>query len=218
MDPSPVHTRWQAPAAGEHYAHARWSSTRHAERDPRLVAGLLEKHLSADRSAAAHGKALLLDAPCGTGRLRPTLSAHGRHVGLDVSLPMLAEARQANPAGAWLRGNVTRLPFRDGSFDAVVCCRLLHHLAEPEALAEVLSELVRVSRALVIASFWDRGSLPAWRRAWLPTTRPARRHARSRAELAAAFAHAGAEVVGWKHSLRFVSRQAFVVARKDGPA
>lgn len=173
-----------------------------------MVAALLREHMHAGAGAR------LLDAPCGAGRLIATLSGHGRTLGLDVSPSMLAEARRAEPSAELLLGDVARLPFPDASFDAVVCCRLLHHLVEPAALALVVGELVRVSRDLVIASFWDAGSLPAWRRSLLPSARAPGRQARTRAELEQAFARAGAEVVGWKHSFRFVTRQAFLAARK----
>ncbi|HEX6882882.1 MAG TPA: class I SAM-dependent methyltransferase [Planctomycetota bacterium] len=205
-----VRAKWRTSEAGARYAGARWSSVARRERDPRLVAALLARHL-------APGPALLLDAPCGTGRLAPVLAAHGRTVGLDVSPAMLAEARRAERSGtAWLAGDVLHLPFRDGSFDAVVCCRLLHHL-EPSALEQALRELVRVSRGLVIASFWDAGSLPALRRAWLGARPRETRRAVSRAVLSELLERCGAEVVGWKHSLRFLSRQAFVAARRRRP-
>ncbi len=207
-----VREKWRAASAGARYASTRWRSQRKRERDPRRVAALLAEHL------AVRPGAVLLDAPCGAGRLGPALERHGRYVGLDVSASMLATARaQSADGAAFLAGDAARLPFRDDSFDAVVCCRLLHHLAERAAAARVVAELVRVSRGLVIASFWDAGSLPAWRRRLLPGARPPRRHARARAELAALFSEAGAEVLGFAHTLRFVTRQAFVVARKRGP-
>jgi len=208
VDAARVRAKWQIAGAGERYARERWRSRRRRGRDPEVVAALLAEHLG------ARPDALLLDAPCGAGRLAPALARFGRGVGLDVSRAMLAEARASAASLALLRGDVTSLPFRDGSFDAVVCCRLLHHLDEPAALAAVLRELVRVSRGLVIASFWDEQSLPAWRARIFPRARAPRRIARSRAELALALARAGAEVVGWKHSLRFASRQAFVAAQK----
>jgi len=202
---SEVRAKWRTSEAGARYAGARWSSAARRERDLRLVAALLDRHL-------APGPARLLDAPCGTGRLLPVLAARGPTVGLDVSPVMLAEARRADRSGAtWLAGDVLQLPFRDRSFDAVVCCRLLHHLERP-ALEEVLHELVRVSRGLVIASFWDAGSLPALRRTWFGQREM--RRAVPRALLAELLARSGAEVVGWKHSLRFLSRQAFVAARR----
>jgi SAM-dependent methyltransferase len=212
VDVARVRAKWQGAGAGERYARERWSSERRRQRDPALVAALLAEHLPAREGWR------LLDAPCGTGRLAATLARSGRCIGIDVSAAMLAEARASRAPALLVRGDVTHLPFRDSSFDAVVCCRLLHHLDEPEALAGVLGELVRVSRALVIASFWDAGSLPAWRARLFPHARPPRRLARSRRALVQAFARAGAEVVGWKHALRFASRQAFVAARKcSGP-
>lgn len=201
-----VREKWRTPESGARYEGERWSSAGKRGRDPRLVHALLERHLRGRDG-------LLLDAPCGTGRLGPALASFGSVVGVDVSPSML---RQAHASGErhLLLGDVEHLPFRDDSFDAVVCCRLLHHLRERTQLARVLAELVRVSRELVIASFWDAHSLPAWRRALLPARRAPRRFARPRDELAELLEEAGAEVVGWKHSLRFVSRQAFVVARK----
>jgi len=204
-----VRDKWRGADAGANYAGARWSSQAKRGRDPRRVDALLARHLGAPRAA------LVLDAPCGTGRLHAALARHGRYVGLDVSPAMLATARAHDARGAALvLGDVEHLPFRSASFDAVVCCRLLHHLAEREELARVLAELVRVSRALVVASFWDAGSLPAWRRRLLPGARPARRHAHARAELGAALERAGADVLAFEHGLRFLTRQTFVVARK----
>jgi SAM-dependent methyltransferase len=203
--------RWQAWDAGRRYAGERWTSARKRERDPRIVAGILEELLPAG------ARALILDAPCGAGRLEPVIARRGRWIGLDVSLPMLREARRAGPRdGPVLRGDVERLPFRDGAFEAVVCCRLLHHLDE-RALASTVRELVRVSRSLVVASFWDAATLPEWRRRAFAGARPARRIARPRAEILRAFAGAGAEVVRWRHSMRFLSRQVFAAARKRAP-
>ena len=143
------------------------------------------------------------------------MTPHGAYVGLDASPSMLAVARaEAAPDAELLAGDLAQLPFGDSLFDAVVCCRLLHHLAESRALEDVLAELVRVSRHLVVASFWDSSSLPAWRRSLFPGGREPRRFARSRRAVAQSLDRCGADVVGWKHSLRFVSRQAFFVATK----
>jgi SAM-dependent methyltransferase len=200
----------------------RWRDARRAARDPRMVRRLLDR-------ARVHD-AVILDAPCGAGRLLAGLAGRARRlVGLDVSAAMLAEARSAAaaacadppgslagepardgdaPRAALVRGDLARLPFRDASFDAVVCCRLLHHLADPEELRAAVRELVRVSRGLVLASFWDAGSLAGWRR-----PRPgAGRRAQPKAELRAAFAAAGAEVTGFAHGVRFVSQQTFLLA------
>ncbi len=159
----------------------------------------------------------MLDAPCGTGRLRAAIEGHAdRWVGLDVSASML-EAMTGEERSA-VCGDVEALPFPDDAFDAVVCCRLLHHLRDEEVFRQTVAELVRVSRDLIVASFWDAAALPALRRRYLPALgRRARgRIPHAKAQVARVFEAAGAEVVGFRHSLRFVSRQTFVVARKRG--
>ncbi len=71
-------------------------------------------------------------------------------VGLEPSVAQLAAAaeaalgrdgagRQARPR--YVRGVGERLPFRDGAFDGVVCCLVIEHALDPDA---VLAEAVRV--------------------------------------------------------------------------
>jgi len=64
---------------------------------------------------------LVLDLPCGWGRLRPSLAARGfRVVGGDLSPMNLQRHRQTCP-GALVRLDFQALPFRDGCADAVFC-------------------------------------------------------------------------------------------------
>jgi SAM-dependent methyltransferase len=126
---------------------------------------------------------------------------------------MLA-AFAAPSSGERLRGDLFALPFATGSFDAVVCCRLLHHLREPEELRRALAELVRASAELVVASFWDAGSLPALRRRVVPGARPPRRHAHPRVLVTTLLAELGADVLEFRADLRFFTRQTFFVACK----
>jgi SAM-dependent methyltransferase len=202
----PPAARWRDADAGRRYAEERWRDPRRAARDPRLVERLLLR--------AGVRDAAVLDAPCGTGRLRPGLERRARLlVGLDVSAAMLDTARGAAPGLRLVRGDLLRLPFGDGAFDAVVCCRLLHHLAEPAALDAAARELVRVARGAVVASFWDRAALPALGRRLSGRPRGGR-VAHGKRDLAAAFARAGAEVTAFAHSCRFLSQQTFLLAEK----
>jgi SAM-dependent methyltransferase len=200
--------KWDRPGAGERYARERFRSVRAARRDPELALHLLREH------AAGHAGRPLLDAPCGAGRLSAALGSLGAPVvGLDASLSMLEAARAGR--SALVCAAIERLPFADASFEAVVCCRLLHHL-RGEELERVVGELVRVSARLVVASFWDAGSLPAWRQR-LGLKRgegPAGRDAIARERIAAIFAAAGAPVIAFRPLLRFVSAQTFLVARR----
>jgi len=200
--------RWQKEDSGGKYAGARWRSMRRRGNDPRLVRGILARHLPPRTPAA------VLDVPCGTARLRPAIEGGGcTWFGLDVSASMLTSA--AAEGRPLLRGDVEALPFPDDAFDAVVCCRLLHHLADPAVFARTVGELVRVSRHLVVASFWDAGSLPARHRARFPKRgRRVGRVPHAKSHVREVFARHGAQVLGFRHTLRFFSRQTFVVARK----
>ena len=53
-------------------------------------------------------------------------------------------------------GNVTAIPFRENSFDLVMCCQVLEHLAYDQ-LAGTLAEIARVARRDVLVSLPDNG-------------------------------------------------------------
>jgi SAM-dependent methyltransferase len=202
--------RWQDPDAGARYREQRFRTPAAARRDLGLVRRLLR------RGAVPRPVRRVLDVPCGTGRLGEALiPAAELYVGLDLSPSMLA----ANPWPRRLLGSAFGLPFADDTFDLVVCCRLLHHLAEPELREDLVRELVRVSRRFLAMSFWDAGSLPALRRrrARRRPERPAdRRVSLPRRALAELLTSCGARPRCYAHSFRFLSSQAFVLAEKSG--
>ncbi|WP_415953592.1 class I SAM-dependent methyltransferase [Streptomyces sp. KLOTTS4A1] len=85
----------------------------------------------------------LLDLACGTGIVTERLTAPGRQVvGVDPAFGMTARAAERLP-GAVVRGDGTRLPFLDATFDAVTAVWLLHLV--PDA-APVIAECARVLR------------------------------------------------------------------------
>lgn len=210
--------RWRRDGDGAHYAGQRFRSTRARERDPRLVDQLLQRF-----GPSGPAQRTVLDVPCGAGRLKDglerSLGGALRWTGADASEEMLTAVPRAGRAAAeTLRADAARLPFADDTFDVVVCCRLLHHLPEADARQAVLNELVRVSKDLVIASYWDASSYQAWRRRTRGPLRR-RRGSETRAALAwetlsAEVAAAGATALGRRFSLRYVSQQAFFAARK----
>lgn len=202
-----VGAKWQAGGAGERYQAARFASKRARERDPAAVRALLA------RCERVHD---VLDAPCGAGRLRNAITASGAGwTGVDVSHEMLI-AHPQDDRGRLARASVAALPFRERQFDAVVCCRFLHHLRDADALDRATGELARVAKRYVIASFWDSASLPALRvRLGLKRSEGALgRAAIGRARLAASFARAGMRVIAYRTSLRFVSQQTFVLLER----
>ncbi|MEZ6018082.1 MAG: class I SAM-dependent methyltransferase [Planctomycetota bacterium] len=216
-----------------HYAQGRFANDRRRRRDARLVARLMTR-----AGLDAVPAQLVLDAPCGTGRLSGALRRFGaRVVALDVSWAMLTADRAAFGASegharpqtalaavtrevARVQASGFALPFRDRAFDAVVACRLLHHFASTEDRRALLGEFARVSSRWVIASYWDAASWHAWRRrAPGPLRRKGHdpRVAISPRDLAADLAHAGLVPIARAHSLRFVSPQAFLLAEVSPP-
>lgn len=100
----------------------------------------------------------VLDVACGTGVLaREVASRTGsaeRVTGLDPSAGMLEVAGQLAPAIDWKRGTAERMPFADGSFDAVVSQFGLMFFDDPgEALREAL-RVLRPDGRLAFA-VWD---------------------------------------------------------------
>ena len=94
---------------------------------------------------------LVLDVATGTGRLPRALlrqpAFDGRVIGLDLSRRMLREAVRGTDQFAdrltYIWQDARRLPFDDGTFDAVTCLEALEFTPNPR---EVLAELVRVLR------------------------------------------------------------------------
>jgi SAM-dependent methyltransferase len=89
----------------------------------------------------------VLDVGCGSGRLVQTVSTA---IGLDKDMRKLRFLR--GRARATVAGELTRLPFRDGSFPQVVCAGVVTSL-EPEV--SYLPELRRILRphgTLVLAA------------------------------------------------------------------
>ena len=88
----------------------------------------------------------VLDVATGTGAVARELVAQKgcTVVGIDQSPEMLAEARRHAPASVTLmEGRAEKLPFPDGTFDALTFTYLLRYVDDPGA---TLHELVRVVR------------------------------------------------------------------------
>ena len=101
-----------------------------------------------DAAQAAPGQRSLVVA-CGPGLVALAFAGVVREaVGLDTTQAMLDRARvlqvQRGIANvAWVSGEADKLPFPDGSFDAVTCRFAFHHMLDPAA---VLSEMKRAAK------------------------------------------------------------------------
>lgn len=85
----------------------------------------------------------VLDFGCGTGALGARLAGRAEVVGMDLSHPMLVEAkRRTGGAVDLVRGSVFALPFADEVFRGVMSAFVLRNL---EDLPGALRELARVT-------------------------------------------------------------------------
>ncbi|GAA3672053.1 hypothetical protein GCM10022224_040290 [Nonomuraea antimicrobica] len=107
-----------------------------------------------------------LDFGCGAGRLTSALARHfSEVVGVDISEPMLQQARRLDRSGGRVRFVHRTAPdlacFDDESFDLVYTDRVLQHLP-PELARDYLRELLRVARpgGAVVVGIPDRAKNP----------------------------------------------------------
>jgi ubiquinone/menaquinone biosynthesis C-methylase UbiE len=146
----------------DHYSYAVYADPAMAERFEGLrFSGPIGKLLAETQArqitaflAPLEGQRIL-DVGTGTGRAAIALAKAGAIVtGVDASREMLAvAARRASEEGVtvtFVPGDAHQLDFPDGSFDAVVCVRVLMHTPDWRAS---LRELCRVSSRRVVFDY-----------------------------------------------------------------
>ena len=86
----------------------------------------------------------VLDIGCGTGLNLEELRARGvtHAVGMDISAAALTHCRERR-LPALLRGDGSRLPFLDATFDVIIALDLIEHIEQDD---EALREIARVLR------------------------------------------------------------------------
>ena len=99
----------------------------------------------------------VLDAGCGTGLATLALLKWFRGVvALDYSFDSLRILRGKTESGrlSLVKADVCRLPFADGTFDAVLCANTLQHLRPGEPQHQAAAELKRVAKdgAVIVAT------------------------------------------------------------------
>jgi SAM-dependent methyltransferase len=104
---------------------------------------------------------VVLDLACGPGiytRSWARRVPRGRIVGLDLSVPMLRYAGERVRAEGLanvdlVRGDATRLPFRDGAFASVNCCGALHLFPDPERAVAEIARVLAPGGTVTLAVF-----------------------------------------------------------------
>lgn len=131
------------------------------------VTGLLTGHealagrLIAPGGFDVRGCKRILDAGCGNGRytrfLLKQADPDALITGFDYSLGMLGRARDRlhsrRPTQA--AADLTRLPYADASFDAIVCGWVLEHLPDPRPGLRELARVLRPGGKLLLLATED---------------------------------------------------------------
>ena len=94
--------------------------------------------------AAEHlaGARRVLDVGCGEGQLTRLAAKMGAaSVGIDPTRAQLTAAVERNGGPAYAAAEAQRLPFRAGSFDAVLACLVFEHIPDADA---AIAEVARV--------------------------------------------------------------------------
>ena len=108
---------------------------------------LLKKLLTTMKKLLA-GCSTILDIGTGTGRFAEYFNEAGFNVvGIDLSLSMMAKARQKNLRNL-IQADMHRLPFRDAAFDGAIMIHVLHLVRD---WVQVVHEVGRVTRKVIVA-------------------------------------------------------------------
>jgi len=97
----------------------------------------------------------LLDLGCGEGHFTLKLKEHfpGLVVaGLDASISAIRTAARLYPSNLWVVGDAYDPPFREGSFDIVVCNNLWEHVPDPIRLVRGAIRSLRLGGYVVVST------------------------------------------------------------------
>ena len=110
----------------------------------------------------------VLDACCGTGDLALAAKAAGAlPTGLDFSEGMLERARRKSSEIEWIHGDLLRMPFEDGAFDAATVGFGVRNVEDLDlALIELRRVLRPRGRLAILEIVRPRGLLAPFFRGW----------------------------------------------------
>lgn len=121
-----------------------------------LVRTFFNRKIQAITKCALDAKSQhILDVGCGDGLVLEKLQAEFL-VGLDLSLTRLKRARLRVKNGLFLCGDAEYLPFRESSFDLVMCLDTLEHLPNPHNCVRNLESSTAKGGIIIVSVPDDR--------------------------------------------------------------
>lgn len=152
MTDYPARKRYQNKSYATHYDRARYGGILGRIKNWNTLV-TIEKALKNLR-----GGSLILDVPCGTGRLSPLILHNGfKWLGADISYEMMEVAREKTSKFKNAIGNVRleseHMPFNSDSIDCVASIRFIYHVPTIEGRIAILREMRRISKKWVIIDY-----------------------------------------------------------------
>jgi len=154
-----IKEQYNSSAAADRYAEYFKGSLRHRRKDQR------EKRCIARGLSQVPRGSLVLDLPCGTGRMYPLLKDLDLHVVEADSSPYMVDhaRRKAEESGLsggqkqdrFLVSDIFHTGFENRQFDAVICNRLFHHFPDSQTRQQALRELARICSGPIVVSFFS---------------------------------------------------------------
>jgi SAM-dependent methyltransferase len=147
------------------YEHAKSYYIKHQSARRHLTTWL--EGLMIKRAARMAGNPkVILDLPCGFGRLWPAMIATGamKISAADKSAGMLQVAKEMTPSNILshvmcMLSTATEIELPDKSVDSVFCMRLLHHINDKNYRLAMYHSFQRVARDTVVVSLWSQNSM-----------------------------------------------------------
>jgi len=166
---------------------------------------------------------VVLDLPCGGGRLTPAFADSARLViEADIAIGQIHFGRSQSAVSTprvWMTASAFHIPLHDDAVDGTICVRLSHHLPTANERERLLQELLRVSRHFVIVTYFDHHSLKnLLRRLRRPFNRKAPKLTMTTAEVAGLARRAGARLVSAPPLSRIGSGHRYALIVKNGAA
>ncbi|MFR0689475.1 class I SAM-dependent methyltransferase [Enterobacterales bacterium AE_CKDN230030158-1A_HGKHYDSX7] len=141
---------------------------------------------------------LVLDIPCGGGRITRHLAEKGYYmVAGDLSAPMRALAENnlqgLVPACPVMDLDIEHLDLADRCVDTLLCFRLFHHFPDPATRERAIGEMCRVANRFVALSYFSPYSFTSIKRRLRQSRggRPSQKHATPLHEIETYFAAHG---------------------------
>ena len=95
-------------------------------------------------------KKLVLDCGCGRGTYSYLFNDE-QYVGLDFNISSIGICKKIHPEKVFVVGDATKLPFRDESFENVVCSEVLEHVSNDLGVITEFERITRTPGSIVIS-------------------------------------------------------------------